>query len=120
MKLYRKSSLFLLVLSLQGCAVPMIVSMGIGAASVAVNETTGKTVTDHVVSTVNGKDCKMSRKMQGKDVCQDQPDAEPTVVAKDKPKLDIPPVTPQPQKVVVVQNTSVYNMEAIFAQRRSK
>lgn len=81
MKLYRKSSLFLLVLSLQGCAVPMIVSMGIGAASVAVNETTGKTVTDHVVSTVNGKDCKVSRSLENKDVCQDEGPKEISAVA---------------------------------------
>jgi hypothetical protein len=50
----------------------MIVSIGVGAASVAVNETTGKTVTDHVVSTVNGKDCRVSRSLENKDVCQDE------------------------------------------------
>ena len=45
--------------------------MGIGTASVAVNETTGKTTTDHIVSAVNGKDCRVSR-MGKEDVCQDE------------------------------------------------
>jgi hypothetical protein len=45
--------------------------MGVGAASVAVNETTGKTTTDHVVSAVNGRDCRVSR-MGKEDICQDQ------------------------------------------------
>lgn len=45
--------------------------MGLGATSVAINETTGKTTTDHVVSAVNGKDCKVSR-LGKEDVCQDE------------------------------------------------
>jgi hypothetical protein len=56
---------------LSGCAVPVMVSIVTGAASVAVNETTGKTVTDHTVSAVNGQDCRVSR-MGQEDVCQDQ------------------------------------------------
>ena len=105
------------VLLLQGCAGAMLVA---GVAGMATVEVTGKSASDHVISAVNGQDCKMSRKMQGKDVCQDQPDVEPTVVAKDKPKLDIPPVNPpQPKRVVVVQ-TSVDNMEAVFAQRMAR
>ena len=43
-----------------------------GAASVAVNEATGKTVTDHTVSTVNGKDCRVSRSFNNQAVCQDE------------------------------------------------
>ena len=58
------------IVFLSGCAVPVIVSMGVGAASVAVNETTGKTVTDHTVSAVNGKDCRVSR-IGRQDICQD-------------------------------------------------
>ena len=58
------------IVFLSGCAVPVVVSMGIGAASVAVNETTGKTVTDHTVSAVNGKDCRVSR-IGKEDICQD-------------------------------------------------
>ena len=56
--------------SLSGCAVPAVFSMVTGVASVAVNETTGKTTTDHVVSAVNGRDCRVSR-MGKEDVCQD-------------------------------------------------
>jgi hypothetical protein len=56
---------------LSGCAVPVMVSMVTGAASVAVNETTGKTVTDHTVSAVNGRDCRVSR-LGKEDVCQDE------------------------------------------------
>ena len=89
-----------------------------GVAGMATVEVTGKSASDHAISAYNGQDCKMSRKMQGKDVCQDQPDVEPAVVAKNKPKLDIPPVTPQPQKVVVV-STSTDDMERVFAQRKS-
>lgn len=59
------------IVFLSGCAVPVVVSMVTGAASVAVNETTGKTTTDHVVSAVNGRDCRVSR--AGKeDICQDE------------------------------------------------
>ena len=39
--------------------------------SVAVNETTGKTLTDHTISAVNGRDCRVSR-MGKEDVCQDE------------------------------------------------
>lgn len=59
------------IILLSGCAVPVMVSMVTGAASVAVNETTGKTTTDHVVSAVNGQDCKVSR-MGKEDICQDE------------------------------------------------
>ena len=59
------------IFALNGCAVPVMVSMGVGAASVAVNETTGRTATDHIVSAVNGKDCKVSR-MGKEDVCQEE------------------------------------------------
>ena len=111
-----KLLLLIPVVVLQGCAGAMLVA---GVAGMATVEVTGKSASDHVISAVNGQDCKMSRKMQGRDMCQDQPDAEPVVVARDKPKLDIPPVTPQPKRVVVVSN-SVDNMEAVFAQRMAK
>ena len=61
----------LAVISLSGCAIPVAVSIATGAASVAVNETTGKTLTDHTVSAVNGRDCRVSR-MGKEDVCQDE------------------------------------------------
>jgi hypothetical protein len=59
------------IVFLSGCAMPVVLSMGLGAGSVAVNETTGKTTTDHVVSAVNGKDCRVSR-MGKEDICQDE------------------------------------------------
>lgn len=58
------------IVLLSGCAIPVAVSMGVGAASLAVNETTGKSITDHTVSAVNGKDCRVSR-MGKADICQD-------------------------------------------------
>ena len=61
----------LTVISLSGCAIPVAVSMITGAASVAVNETTGRTTTDHVVSAVNGQDCRVSR-LGKENVCQDE------------------------------------------------
>ena len=71
LKITVKISTVLTVISLSGCAIPVAVSIATGAASVAVNETTGKTTTDHVVSAVNGKDCRISR--AGKeDICQDE------------------------------------------------
>ena len=106
----------LTVLLLQGCAGVMLAA---GVAGMATVEVTGKSASDHVISAVNGQDCKMSRSMQGKDVCQDQPDPEPVVVAKDRPKLDIPPVTPQPKRVVVV-GTSTDDMERVMAQRMAR
>ena len=59
---------FLFLLS--GCVAAPLVLTGVGAASVAVNEATGRTATDHVVSAVNGQDCRVSR-MGKEDVCQD-------------------------------------------------
>ena len=59
------------VIFLSGCAVPVVVSVVTSAASVAVNETTGKTVTDHTVSAVNGQDCRVSR-LGKEDICQDE------------------------------------------------
>jgi len=103
-----KKLTILVVLLLQGCAVPIIVSMGIGAASVAVNETTGKTVTDHVVSTVNGKDCKVSRAMDHKDMCQDEVVETPKVVAE------------KPIVIRVTATSSVDDMERVLAQRRAQ
>ena len=81
--------------------------MGVGAASVAVNETTGKTVTDHVVSTVNGQDCRVSRSFDGKDMCQDE---------KQKPSA----VVAVPAKVLTVGTNSVTQANDVFAARARK
>ena len=40
--------------------------------SVAVSETTGKSITDHTVSAVNGQDCRVSRAFKDQSVCQDE------------------------------------------------
>lgn len=61
------------VVLLSGCAIPVAVSVGVGAASLAVNETTGKSITDHTVSAVNGgKDCRVSRVLADQEVCKEQ------------------------------------------------
>ena len=108
----------LTVLLLQGCAGVMLAA---GVAGMATVEVTGKSASDHVISAVNGQDCKMSRSMQGKDVCQDQPDPEPdvTVAAKPPPIPEIPTENPQPKRIVVV-STSVDDMERVMAQRISR
>jgi hypothetical protein len=41
--------------------------MGIG--SVAVSEATGKSVTDHTISAVNNKDCRVVRALKSEQVC---------------------------------------------------
>ena len=58
------------IVLLSGCAVPVVVSMVTGAASVAVNETTGRTVTDHAVSAASGQDCRVGRAFKQEDICQ--------------------------------------------------
>ena len=55
---------------ISGCIAAPLILTGVGAASVAVNETTGKTITDHTVSAVNGQDCKVSRSFDNQAVCQ--------------------------------------------------
>ena len=42
-----------------------------GVASVGVNESTGRTVSDHVASGASGRDCRVSRSFEGRDICQD-------------------------------------------------
>jgi hypothetical protein len=64
--------LLLISLLLSGCAAPVLIMTGVGATSVGVNESTGKTVSDHIVSGINGKDCRISRSFDGKDMCQDE------------------------------------------------
>ena len=94
------------IVALQGCAGAMLVA---GVAGMATVEVTGKSASDHVISAVNGQDCKMSRKMQGKDVCQDQPNVDPDIVVAKKPA----------QQPVVVATNSINEMEAIFARRKA-
>ena len=56
---------------LSGCVTAPLVLTGIGIGSVAVSETTGKTITDHTVSTVSGQDCRVGRAFKNQDMCQD-------------------------------------------------
>jgi hypothetical protein len=59
-----------LLVSLSGCVAAPLVITGVGAASVVVNETTGKTLTDQTVSAINGQDCKVIRAFKDQAVCQ--------------------------------------------------
>jgi hypothetical protein len=53
-------------------ATPLIIT-GVSVSSVAVSETTGKSITDHTVSAVNGgKDCRVARMFKDRAVCQDE------------------------------------------------
>jgi hypothetical protein len=58
---------------LSGCVAAPLVLTGVGVGSVAVSETTGKSITDHTVSAVNGgKDCRVGRMFKDQAVCQDE------------------------------------------------
>ena len=58
---------------LSGCAAAPLVMTGVSMGSVAVSETTGKSITDHTVSAVNGgKDCRVGRMFKDQAVCQDE------------------------------------------------
>jgi len=85
---------YLILLSLlTGCTAPLVLT-GVGVAGVGVNETTGKTITDHTLSTVENKDCRLSRMFKNEKTCQD------FVVA--------PPEPSESEKI-----------EAVFASRRA-
>ena len=66
--------IFLAVLILlSGCVAAPLVITGVGMGSVAVSETTGRSITDHTVSAVNGgKDCRVGRIFKDESVCQDE------------------------------------------------
>jgi len=55
---------------LSGCVAPVVIT-GLGVASVATNEATGKGIADHAVSTVQNQDCKIARALDNKPICQD-------------------------------------------------
>lgn len=79
-----------------------------GIASLAVTETTGKGVGDHVVSAYNGQDCRSLRMFKGEPVCQDEVRSSVTVTG-----------AKEPVTVVNSHNNSVADMEAIFARRKA-
>ena len=61
------------VILLSGCVAAPLVLTGVSVGSVAVNETTGKSITDHTVSAVNGgKDCRVSRALSAQEVCKEK------------------------------------------------
>ena len=55
---------------LSGCAAAPVLITGMGIGSVAINETTGRTVSDHAVSAVRDQDCRLGRAFRQEDVCQ--------------------------------------------------
>ena len=59
---------FLLMLS--GCVAPVVIT-GLGVASVATNEATGKGMADHAFSAVRDQDCRLSRMLNNEQICQD-------------------------------------------------
>lgn len=80
---------------LSGCAATPLVITGLGIGSVAVSETTGRTVTDHAVSAANGgQDCRVSRALRNEDMCQ----PEGTI------KLQVTTTTVTPSTVEEIQN----------------
>jgi len=83
----------LTVISLSGCVAAPLVITGVGVASVASNETTGKSITDHAVSTVRDQDCKIARVWNDQPVCQD-----PTLN-----KLQITNTATRPSSVAEIQ-----------------
>ena len=58
----------IITLMLSGCTTPVM--LGAGVASIAVSETTGKSVTDHTLSAINDRDCRMARALKDQQVCQ--------------------------------------------------
>jgi len=63
--------IFLVVpILISGCVAAPLVITGVGAASVVTNEATGRTITDHTVSSVRGQDCKILRAFKDQAVCQ--------------------------------------------------
>jgi len=69
---------FLFLLS--GCVAAPVVLQIFGVGSLAVSETTGKSITDHTVSAVNGgKDCRVGRMFKDQAVCQDEYTAKLTI-----------------------------------------
>lgn len=60
-----------LAMSLSGCivALPPAIQMASLALDGVSYATTGKSVTDHAISTVTAQDCAMGRVLQGEDIC---------------------------------------------------
>ena len=92
--------------------------LALSISSMVTYESTGKGLADHTISAVKSKDCKIARTIKGDDICQPRGTVTVESANNEKPKLDIPPVTPQPKRIVVVQST-VDRAEDVFAQRKA-
>jgi predicted regulator of amino acid metabolism with ACT domain len=69
------------LLALSGCAATPVMLTGLGVASVATNETTGKSITDHAVSSITRQDCRIARTVRDQPICQDPALTQITVTA---------------------------------------
>lgn len=91
-KAIKLSALAGLAMSLSGCIVALppaiqLASLALDGVSYAA---TGKSVTDHAISTVTAQDCAMLRGLQGENICTDKavevamlPDGTPAPMAQD-------------------------------------
>lgn len=59
--------------SLTGCALPLAVTLASSIVQIAITASTGKGVTDHILSAATMQDCVLFRVVQGEDVCIDNP-----------------------------------------------
>lgn len=64
----------LLGASLSGCAIPLAVTVASSIMQIAITASTGKGVTDHILSAATMQDCVLFRVVQGEEVCIDNPD----------------------------------------------
>ena len=98
------------VLGLQGCAPGLML---VSIASIGATELTGRSLTDHALSTAHGQDCRGMRAFKSEEVCQDYPAEEP----KTKPKVA---VAASPKPTTPTTLTSIDQQEAVFALRRAR
>ena len=67
-------TLAVLCCALGGCAIPLAVTVASAIIQVAITASTGKGVTDHILSAATMKDCVLFRVVQGDEVCIDTPE----------------------------------------------
>lgn len=82
-----------LMVALNACAIPPVVSVAKLAADGVLFASTGKTSTDHGLSMVTGKDCETFRMLEQQDICQEvvlaQAEAVPAEVERDRAAVDV-------------------------------
>jgi hypothetical protein len=66
-----KALAVLAIALLSGCATAPLLLTGLSVGSVAVNEATGKSLSDHTVSAATGQDCRIGRIFRDQSMCQD-------------------------------------------------